>query len=75
MTFECPIHDRSKCKLVHSLSLANGSGTLQVNCHTCGHGQTVVLPSAEALALHDEMHRHKELPKPAAPPADEPITT
>lgn len=67
----CPVKDRSKCQLEASLELSGDRGILQVNCHTCGHGQAIALPAAEALELHDEMHRHVEPPKPPEAANDE----
>jgi hypothetical protein len=53
-----PAGDRSKCKIDASLELSGGRGIVQANCQTCGHGQAITLPAAEALELHDELHRH-----------------
>jgi hypothetical protein len=62
---QCPLGDRSRCKIQASLELSGGRGIVQANCQACGHGQSINLPLAEALELHDELHRHTEPPKAA----------
>jgi hypothetical protein len=72
--------DQFKClcppgaqKIDASLELSGGRGLVQINCQTCGHGQAIKLPLEKAIALHDELHRHK--PPPAAMANDEaPLT-
>jgi len=63
----CPLGDASRCELAASLELSGGRGIVQSNCRTCGHGQAIELSAVEALALHDELHRH------VSPPAALPL--